>query len=138
MAATLRVEVVSAEKSLYSGSAAMVVAPGTAGDLGVLPHHTPLLTELRPGALKIVQTDGKEEYLYVAGGVIEVQPDQITVLADVAERGEDLDEQRARKAREAAEKSLQSGVTGTDYARAQAELAQAVAQLELLRKLRQR
>lgn len=136
--ATLQVEVVSAEKALYSGVATMVVAPASQGEIGILPRHTPLLTSLRPGTLKVVKEDGEEEYLFVAGGVLEVQPDKVTVLADVAERGEDLDEARIQEAREVAEKALQSGVEGMDYARAQAELATAVAQLELLRKIRKR
>ena len=133
---SLRVEVVSAEKALFSGEVEMLVAPGAAGELGILPNHAPLLTNLRPGVLKIVQVGGKEELLYVAGGVLEVQPDQVTVLADVAERGEDLDEVRAEQARAEAERSLQAGATGMDYAKAQAELAQAAAQIELIRKLR--
>lgn len=136
--ATLRVEVVSAEKALYSGNATMVVAPASQGEIGILPRHTPLLTGLRPGTLKVIKEDGEEEYLFVAGGVLEVQPDKVTVLADVAERSEDLDEARIQEARQAAEKALQAGAQGMDYAKAQAELAHAVAQLELLRKIRKR
>ncbi len=116
----------------------MVVAPAAMGEVGILPRHAPMLTNLQPGVLKLVMEDGSEDFIYVAGGVLEVQPDKVTVLADVAERGEDLDEQRVESAREAAEQALQSGVTGMDYAKAQAELAQAVAQLELLRKLRRK
>ena len=136
--ATIKVQVVSAERELFQGEATMVVAPATLGEVGVLPGHAPMLSSLKPGVLKLVNEKNEEEFLYVAGGLLEVQPDKVTVLADVAERGEDLDEERAREAREAAEKELQSGVTGMDYAKAQSELAQAVAQLELLRKLRQR
>lgn len=137
MAGTIQVEVVSAEKALYSGTAEMVVAPASQGDVGILPRHAPLLTSLRPGVLKLVNGDD-EELLYVAGGIMEVQPDMVTVLADVAERGEDLDEERVEAARQAAEEKLKSQTAGVDYARVQAELAQAQAQLELLRKLRKK
>lgn len=136
MAKTVRIEVVSSEKELYSGDAAMVVAPGEAGELGILPGHAPLLARVKPGVLKIVPPDGDEEFIYVSGGVLEVQPDKITVLADVAERGEALDEARAEEARREAEDKIQRGVAGMDYAAAQAELAQAVAQLQAIRKLR--
>ena len=133
---TIQIEVVSSEKSLYSGVAAMVVVPGESGELGILPGHAPLLTRIKPGVLKINLPDGNEELIYVSGGVLEAQPDKITVLADVAERGEELDEERAEKARQTAEQKLQSGNAGMDYAAAQAELAQAVAQLQAIRKLR--
>ena len=135
---TIHVEVVSSEKSLYAGEAAMVVAPGEAGELGILPNHAPLLTKIKPGVLKINLPDGEEEFLYVSGGILEIQPDKVTVLADVAERGGGLDESRAEEARRAAEERLRSGVEDMDYAAAQAELAQAVAQLQTIRKLRQK
>ena len=139
MAKTIAIEVVSSEKSLFSGEAALVVAPGESGELGVLPGHAPLLTRIKPGALKIVDADGGEEFMYVSGGVLEVLPDKVTVLADVAERGADLDESRAEEARCAAEAKLQeSGGRGMDYAAARAELAQAAAQLQAIRKLRRR
>ncbi len=138
MARTIQVQVVSAERELFSGDATLVVAPASLGEVGILPGHAPMLTSLKAGVLKLVDENKEEDFLYVAGGMLEVQPDKVTVLADVAERGEDLDEARVREAREAAERELQSGVSGMDYAKAQAELAQAVAQLELLRKLRQR
>ena len=134
--ATMRVEIVSSEKSLYDGEAAMVVAPGVAGELGILPRHAPLLTRIKPGVLKINLPDGGEELLYVSGGVLEVQPEKVTVLADIAERGGDLDEQRAEEARREAEDKLASGASGLDYAKAQAELAQAAAQLQAIRRLR--
>ena len=136
MASTMRVEIVSSEKSLYDGEAAMVVAPGVAGELGILPRHAPLLTRIKPGVLKINLPDGGEELLYVSGGVLEVQPEKVTVLADIAERGGDLDEQRAEEARREAEDKLASGASGLDYAKAQAELAQAAAQLQAIRRLR--
>ena len=139
MPATIQLEIVSAEKSLYSGEVAMVVAPGIAGELGLLPAHAPLLTRIRPGVLKLNMPDGEEEFIYVSGGVLEVQPEKITVLADVAERGEDLDEEEAEKSRKQAEEKMRSaGSSSMDYAAAQAELAQAVAQLQAIRKLRLR
>lgn len=136
MTSTMKVEVVSSEKSLYSGEAEMVVAPGVAGELGILPRHAPLLTGIKPGVLKITLSGGDEELLYVSGGVLEVQPDKITVLADIAERGEDLDEARADEARKAAEEKLSADDADMDYAAAQAELARAVAQLQAIKKLR--
>ncbi len=138
MTATIRVEVVSSEKSLYAGEAAMIVAPGAAGELGILPRHAPLLTRIKPGVLKINLPDGGEELLYVSGGVLEVQPEKVTVLADIAERGGDLDEKRAEAARREAEEKITSGAKGLDYAKAQAELAQAVAQLRAIRQLRKK
>lgn len=117
----------------------MVVAPGIAGELGVLPNHAPLLTRIRPGVLKLNLPDGEETFVYVSGGVLEVQPDKITVLADVAERGEDLDEAQAEKSRQQAEEKLRaSGGSSMDYATARAELAQAAAQLRAIRKLRRK
>ena len=136
--ASIQVEIVSAEKALYSGTANMVVAPAVMGEIGIMPKHAPLLTNLKPGILKLIKDKDEEELIYVAGGVIEVQPDKVTVLADVAERSDDIDEERVKKAQEDAEKAIQSGATGIDYAQAQAELAKAVAQLELLRKLRKK
>ena len=138
MAKTIRIEVVSSEKSLYSGEAALVVAPCEAGEVGILPGHAPLLARVKPGVLKINLPDGGEEFIYVSGGVLEAQPDKITVLADVAERGEALDEARAQEARRAAEEKIQQGGGGMDYAAAQAELAQAVAQLQAIQKLRRK
>lgn len=136
--AELHISVVSAEKSLYDGTAKLVVAPGVNGELGILPQHAPLLTSLKPGVLKVVRLDDEEDFMYVAGGIIEVQPDSVTVLADVAERGEDIDEQRAEKARKEAEERIRSADTDVDFATAQAELAKAVAQIELIKKLRKR
>ena len=132
-----QVEVVSSEKALFSGEASMVVAAGVAGELGILPRHAPLLTQIKPGLLKINLSDGREELLYVSGGILEVQPDKVTVLADVAQRGDELDEQRAQAAAAAAQEKIQAG-GDLDYAAAQAELAQAVAQLQAIEKLRKR
>ena len=136
---TVQLEIVSAEKELYSGEVAMVVAPGVAGELGLLPSHAPLLTRIKPGVLKVNLPDGGEHFIYVSGGVLEVQPDKITVLADVAERGEDLDEAQAEQSRKQAEEKLRAaGATSMDYAAARAELAQAAAQLQAIRKLRRK
>lgn len=135
---SFQVEVVSNEKLLYSGAAAMLVAPGVGGELGILPGHAPLLTQIKPGVLKINLSDGGEELLYISGGILEVQPDKVTVLADFAERGEELDEERAEESRRAAEEKLQSNITDMDYAAARAELAQAAAQLAAIHKLRKR
>ena len=136
--AMVHVEIVSAEKALFSGEAKMVILPGSQGELGIMPQHAPLLTSLKPGIITLIMEDDSEEFLYVAGGMLEVQPDKVTVLADVAERGENLDLERAEQARKDAEQALQSGVTGVSYAAAQAELAQAAAQIELLRKIKKR
>ena len=139
MPSTVQLEIVSAEKELYSGEVAMVVAPGVAGELGLLPSHAPLLTRIKPGVLKVNLPDGGEHFIYVSGGVLEVQPDKITVLADVAERGEDLDEAQAEQSRRQAEEKLRAaGATSMDYAAARAELAQAAAQLKAIRKLRRK
>ena len=139
MPSTVQLEIVSAEKELYSGEVAMVVAPGVAGELGLLPSHAPLLTRIKPGVLKVNLPDGGEHFIYVSGGVLEVQPDKITVLADVAERGEDLDEAQAEQSRQQAEEKLRAaGATSMDYAAARAELAQAAAQLQAIRKLRRK
>ena len=139
MPSTVQLEIVSAEKELYSGEVAMVVAPGVAGELGLLPSHAPLLTRIKPGVLKVNLPDGGEHFIYVSGGVLEVQPDKITVLADVAERGEDLDEAQAEQSRKQAEEKLRAaGATSMDYAAARAELAQAAAQLQAIRKLRRK
>ena len=139
MPSTVQLEIVSAEKELYSGEVAMVVAPGVAGELGLLPSHAPLLTRIKPGVLKVNLPDGGEHFIYVSGGVLEVQPDKITVLADVAERGEDLDEAQAEQSRQQAEEKLRAaGATSMDYAAARAELAQAAAQLKAIRKLRRK
>lgn len=139
MASSMQLEIVSAEKSLYSGEVAMVVAPGASGELGVMPMHAPLLTRIKPGVLKLNLPDGGEEFIYVSGGILEVQPEKITVLADVAERGEDLDEAEAEKARKLAEEKIRAaGTSSMDYAAARAELAQAAAQLQAIRKLRRK
>ena len=137
MAATVHVDVVSAEQLLYSGEAEFVVAPGVAGELGIYPRHTPLLTRLKPGAVRI-QTGTDEELIYVSGGLLEVQPDGITILSDTAIRGGDLDEARASVALRAAEEAMRNKTGAMEVAQAQAELAQAAAQIAAIRKLRKR
>ncbi len=133
--ATIMVDVVSAEESVFSGEADFVALPGDQGELGILPGHTPLITRIRPGAVRI-QSNGKEELIFVAGGILEVQPKAVTVLADTAIRGDDLDEAKAEEARRKAEEALANRSTDINYAAAQAELTEAMAQLAALRKLR--
>lgn len=138
--ATIKVDVVSAEEEIFSGQAKFVALPGEAGELGILPGHTPLITRIRPGAVRIESENGEESFVFVAGGILEVQPGAVTVLADTAIRGKDLDEAKAEQARKRAEEALQNSGSNIEYATAQAELAYAVAQLaaiQRLRKLRQ-
>jgi F-type H+-transporting ATPase subunit epsilon len=139
MVMTIHVDVVSAEESIFSGLAEFVVLPGEVGELGIYPRHAPLLTRIKPGAVRIKQPDQAEEVLiFVAGGMLEVQPDVVTVLADTAIRGHDLDESKAIEAKQRAEESLKDRAASLDYAKATAELAEAIAQLAAIRKLRQR
>lgn len=135
MASTLQVDVVSAEKEVFSGLAHFVALPGEWGELGILPGHTPLITRIKPGAVRIELADGTEELVFVAGGILEVQPTGVTVLADTAIRGEDLDEARALEAKARAEKVLSENKSDIDYARAQSELQVAVAQIAALHKM---
>jgi len=138
MANTIHVDVVSAEAQIFSGEASFVALPGEAGELGIYPKHTPLITRIRPGAVRIEKTDGSEEFVFVAGGILEVQPNGVTVLADTAIRGADLDEAKALAAKQQAEEAMQSQEGQIDYARAQAELASAIAQLAAIQRLRSR
>ena len=135
MASTLQVDVVSAEKEVFSGLAHFVALPGESGELGILPGHTPLITRIKPGAVRIELADGTEELVFVAGGILEVQPTGVTVLADTATRGEDVDEARALEAKARAEKVLSENKSDIDYARAQSELQVAVAQIAALHKM---
>lgn len=139
MSMTVHVDVVSAEESIFSGLAEFVVLPGQAGELGILPGHMPLMTTIKPGAvrLKLPQQD-QEELIFVAGGILEVQPGVVTVLADTAIRGKDLDEAKALDAKRHAEEAMADRSAALDYARAQAELAEAVAQLATIQKLRRK
>lgn len=137
MAMTLHVDIVSAEKTLYSGSAEVVIAPGQRGELGIYPRHTPLLTTLKPGSVRIkVPNQLEEELIYVSGGILEVQPNVVTILSDSAIRGADLDEAKALEAMRTAEEAMKDKAATIDYAQAQVELAQAVAQLAAIKKLR--
>jgi F-type H+-transporting ATPase subunit epsilon len=138
MANTIHVDVVSAESQIFSGEAVFVALPGEAGELGIYPKHTPLITRIRPGAVRIEKADGSEEFVFVAGGILEVQPNGVTVLADTAIRGADLDEAKATAAKQQAEELMQSQEGQIDYARAQAELASAIAQLAAIQRLRSR
>jgi F-type H+-transporting ATPase subunit epsilon len=133
----MHVEVVSAEESIYSGPAEFLVAPGEMGELGIYPRHTPLLTRIKPGALRIkVPLKDEEEMVVVSGGILEVQPSGVTVLADTAVRAADLDEAKALEAKRAAEEALQNKTSKLEIAKAQAELAEAAAQLAAIQKLR--
>lgn len=134
---TIHVDIVSAEKEIYSGTAEMVFAPLVTGEVGVLPRHAPLLARMKPGEVR-VRTATEELSFYVSGGLLEVQPHVVTVLADTAARAKDLDEAAALKAKERAEEALKNRKTEIDYARAQAELAEALAQLRAIQKLRER
>jgi F-type H+-transporting ATPase subunit epsilon len=137
--ATLQVDVVSAEERIFSGEATFVALPGEMGELGIYPRHTPLITRIRPGAVRIkVPDQAEEELVFVAGGVLEVQPGVITVLADTAIRGHDLDEAKALEAQKRAQEVIQNRTSQMEYAKATAELAEATAQIAAIRKLRQR
>jgi F-type H+-transporting ATPase subunit epsilon len=139
MANTIHVDVVSAEKSIFSGEAEFVVLPGEEGELGIYPRHTPLITRIRPGAVRIkVPDQAEEELVFVAGGVLEVQPGMITVLADTAIRGHDLDEAKALDAQKRAQEAMQNRTSQMEYAKAAAELATAAAQLAVIRRLQKK
>ncbi len=134
---TIHVDVVSAEESIFEGEAEFVALPGEAGELGIYPQHTPLITRIKPGAVRInIAGRADEEFVFVAGGILEVQPNRVTVLADTAIRGHDLDEAKAESARKAAEEALANRSADIDYAKAQAELVAAMAQIAAIRKLR--
>lgn len=135
--ANLQVDVVSAEDAIFAGEAKFVVLPGESGELGILPGHTPLISRIRPGTLKIVRPDDHEENIFVAGGILEVQPGSVTVLADTAIRAADLDEARAVEARKKAEEALRNAKDKADIAAVEAELAMLAAQAAAARKLRQ-
>ena len=133
---TIHVDVVSAEESIWSGEARFVALPGEAGELGIYPRHTPLITRIKAGSVRIETADGGEEFVFVAGGILEVQPDCVTVLSDTAIRGKDLDEEKANAAKQAAQEALRNAKSDVDLATAQAELAVLAAQLSALRKYR--
>ena len=135
---TIHVDVVSAEESIFSGAARFVALPGESGELGILPKHTPLITRIKPGSVRIEKADGSEEFVFVAGGILEVQPNCVTVLSDTAIRGKDLDEQKAKEAQAAAEEALKNAKNDMDLARAQSELSVLAAQLAAVRRFRGR
>ena len=135
---TIHVDVVSVEESVYSGEARFVALPGEVGELGIYPRHTPLITRIKPGSVRIERPDGGEEFIFVAGGILEVQPDRVTVLSDTAIRGRDLDDQKAQEAKASAEEALKNAKSEIDLARAQSELAIMAAQIAALRKFRQK
>ncbi len=137
MANTVHIDVVSAEASIFSGEAEFVVAPASAGEVGIYPHHAPMITTIKAGTLRIKQTNEAEETLiFISGGILEVQPGIITVLADTAVRGYDLDEAKAIAAKEAAIEAMQNRTSNVDYAQAQAELSEALAQIQAIERLR--
>ena len=139
MANTIHVDVVSVGESIFSGEAKFVALPGESGELGILPRHTPLITRIKPGAVRIIRADNdEEEFVFVAGGILEVQPGVVTVLADTAIRGHDLDEARASEARAQAEEAMRNAKSDIDLAAAQSEFATMAAQLAAIQKLRKK
>ncbi|QTF92804.1 F0F1 ATP synthase subunit epsilon [Halomonas sp. BM-2019] len=138
MANSFTCNIVSAEAAIFSGEVEQLVASGIMGDLGILPGHAPLLTELQPGPIRVIHDGGQEENFYVSGGFLEVQPDVVTILADAASRAGDLDEASAEEARQHALKAFSDKSAELDYTRAAAELAEAVAQLRTIQQLRKK
>lgn len=138
MGTIFHLDIVSAEESIYSGPAEFMVAPALMGEVGIYPHHTPMLTRIRSGMVRIKAPLKDEESVYVSGGMLEVQPDIVTILADTAIRGEDLDEAKALEAKKRAEEAMKNKTSEIEYARAQAELMEAAAQLTAIQKLRKR
>jgi len=137
--ATIHVDVVSAEESIFSGEAKFVALPGENGELGIMPRHTPLITRIKAGAVRIQRADnGEEEFVFVAGGILEVQPGTVTVLADTAIRGHDLDEAKANEAKKAAEEAMKNAKSDIDLAAAQSEFATMAAQIAAISKLRKK
>jgi len=136
MASTIRCDIVSAEEEIFHGEAQLVVATGEEGELGIAPRHAALITRLKPGQVRVHLPNGEEQFFYVSGGILEVQPNVVTVLADTALRAKDLDEAAARKAKDEAERMLANRTDALEVAQAQAQLSQAVAQLQALERLR--
>ena len=135
--ATIQVEIVSAEREIWSGEGAMVFAPGEMGELGIAPRHTPLITRLKPGDVRVQQENGEEQFFFISGGLLEVQPHIVTILSDTAIRAADLDQAAAEQAQKRAEEAMHDQSSAMEYAQAKAELANAVAQLRAIKKLRQ-
>jgi len=138
MAMTMHLDIVSAEKSLFSGLAEVVIAPAALGEVGIYPRHTQMITTLKPGEVRITKQGGEEESIYVSGGILEVQPFLVTILSDTAVRAHDLDEAAALQAKQSAEQALKDKSTSMDIAEAQILFAQAVAQLQAIERLRKR
>lgn len=138
MASTMHLDVVSAEEEIFSGEVEFVVARATEGELGIMPRHAPLLARLQPGEVRVRVSGGEEQYFYVSGGMIEVQPKVVTILADTAARAKDLDEAAAQEAKQRAEEAIRNRTGEIDYARAQTELAAAAAQLRAIQSLRKK
>ncbi|HHL44997.1 MAG TPA: F0F1 ATP synthase subunit epsilon [Gammaproteobacteria bacterium] len=138
MAMTMHVDIVSAEQEIFSGPAEFLLAPAEMGEVGIMPRHTPFLSTLKAGEVKITTGEGEEQYFYVSGGMLEVQPHTVTILSDTALRAKDLDETAALEAKTRAEQALKDRKSDIDYAKAQAELAEAVAQLHTIQRLRKR
>ena len=136
MASTIHCDIVSAEAEIFSGNAAMVIVPAEEGDIGIAPRHAPLLTRLRPGQVRVILPEGGEEFYFITGGLLEIQPHVVTVLSDTAQRASDLDEAAALKAKEEAERAIADRSAGMEVAQAQAQLAQAMAQLAALERFR--
>ena len=132
----IRVEIVSAEQEIWSGEGAMVFAPGESGELGIAPRHTPLLTRLKPGDVRVQQENGEEQFFFITGGLLEVQPHVVTILSDTAIRAADLDQAAAEESRRRAQEAMRDKGTEMEYAQAKAELASAMAQLRAIEKLR--
>ncbi len=135
---TLHLDIVSAEAEIFSGVAEMVFVPAVMGEVGILPRHTPLLTVLRPGEVRVKIPDGEEQVFYVSGGILEIQPHVVTILSDTALRAHDVDEAAALEAKQHAEQAMRDRKSDFDYAQAQAELAEAVAQLQTIQRLRKK
>jgi F-type H+-transporting ATPase subunit epsilon len=133
---TIRCDIVSAEAEIFHGDAKLVVATGEEGELGIAPRHAPLITRLKPGQVRVIAENGDEQFFYVSGGILEVQPQVVTILTDTAIRAKDLDEAAARRAKEEAERALANRTDAIEIAQAQAELAQALAQLQAIERLR--
>ncbi|RMH46544.1 MAG: F0F1 ATP synthase subunit epsilon [Gammaproteobacteria bacterium] len=138
MAMTVHLDIASAEEQLFSGLVEMVIATGEMGELGIAPQHAPLLTSLKPGPVRVIKPDGEEEIFYVSGGMLEVQPLLVTILADTAVRADDIDEAAAAEAKERAEKALRDQASEIEFAKAAAELAEAAAQLRTIQALRKK
>jgi len=136
MTTTIRCDIVSAEAEIFHGTATLVVASGDEGELGIAPRHAPLITRLKPGQVRVIGENGEEQFFYVSGGILEVQPQVVTILADTAIRAKDLDEAAASSAKEKAERLLANRTDAVEIAQAQAELAQAIAQLQAIERLR--